>query len=328
MHDEPDLNRQQLAQAVTDGYDLPVDDLEFLATGSDVRSFSYRMDSGDRRFYLKVRTPSPDDPVRPETAAFVMSHVVDALAPHPSTLGSPWVAFEAYQLTLFPLVSGVDGWDFALSAEQGFRIGQCVRSLHDLTLPPGLPSLPRETFSDRWRDRMRSYLEEPIDQAGDLVAHQLLRLLSEKSAVLSELIDQAQALAESLGQETLPLVCCHGDLHSGNFLIADSGTIHPVDWDTLSLAPKEKDLMFLGAGIGGMLDDPKAVRSFYEGYGEVVIHQEALRYFRLERIVQDVVAYCDQLLLSPEGGADREISYHQLARQFEDGAVVEVALRT
>jgi len=40
------------------------------------------------------------------------------------------------------------------------------------------------------------------------------------------------------------------DIHLWNLLIDDrTGALHVVDWDTLIFAPKERDLMFIGAGL-------------------------------------------------------------------------------
>lgn len=143
-----------------------------------------------------------------------------------------------------------------------------------------------------------------------------------------DVINRTRALSETLKQQTFELVCCHGDLHSGNLLVDQHGTIHLIDWDTLSLAPKEKDLMFLGGGIGGMLDDKEGTIYFYEGYGRVEVNPTALKYFRFERIVQDVVAYCEQLLETSEGGADRATMLGQVISQFENGGVIDIAYHT
>ena len=51
------------------------------------------------------------------------------------------------------------------------------------------------------------------------------------------------------------------------------GTAHPVGWD----------------------NPPFAAELFARGYGPCQICVNALRYFRLERIVHDVVAFCGQL---------------------------------
>ncbi|MDQ2996735.1 MAG: aminoglycoside phosphotransferase family protein, partial [Chloroflexota bacterium] len=102
-------------------------------------------------------------------------------------------------------------------------------------------------------------------------------------------------------------------------------TLFIVDWDTLILAPKERDLMFVGAGIDAVWRSERERALFYQGYGAAKIDSQALAYYRYERIVEDIVAYCQQLLLTDEGGQDRQEGLRQLVGQFEPGAVIEIA---
>ncbi|MBK8027443.1 MAG: hypothetical protein IPK19_40150 [Chloroflexi bacterium] len=50
-----------------------------------------------------------------------------------------------------------------------------------------------------------------------------------------------------------------------------------------------------------------------------------MAYYRCERIVQDVYAYCLQILFTEGESADRRNGLEQLRSQFEPGAVVDRA---
>ncbi len=67
---------------------------------------------------------------------------------------------------------------------------------------------------------------------------------------------------------------------------------------------------------------------FYEGYGKTEIDLKALVYYRYERIIQDLAAMGEQLLLTTEGGADRERSYGWFTSNFEPGSAIEIAAKT
>jgi len=54
----------------------------------------------------------------------------------------------------------------------------------------------------------------------------------------------------------------------------------------------------------------------------------ALTYYRYERIIQDIAAFCEQLLLSVAGGEDREQSYLYFTGQFLPNHEVEIACKT
>ena len=113
---------------------------------------------------------------------------------------------------------------------------------------------------------------------------------------------------------------CHADIHPGNLLIAEHGALFIVDWDDPIFAPKERDLMFFGAGVSGGWDAESDETLFYRGYGATDVDLAALAYYRYERIVTDIAAFGQQLLLTTEGGADREQSYRYFTSRFPAGS--------
>jgi spectinomycin phosphotransferase len=67
---------------------------------------------------------------------------------------------------------------------------------------------------------------------------------------------------------------------------------------------------------------------FYEGYGKTKIDFAVLAYHRYERIIEDLAAYGEQLLLTDEGGADRPEAYERFTGNFEPGQTIEIAENT
>ncbi len=108
-------------------------------------------------------------------------------------------------------------------------------------------------------------------------------------------------------------------------MISDTGELYIVDWDDPILAPKERDLMFIGGGIDEIWKSEREETVFYEGYGKADINLSALAYYRYERVIEDLVVICEQLLLTDEGGADRERSYGWFISNFEPGSTIEIA---
>jgi len=121
---------------------------------------------------------------------------------------------------------------------------------------------------------------------------------------------------------------CHSDLHAGNVLVGDNDRISIVDWDTLILAPKERDLMFIGGGVGHVWNQPQEEALFYEGYGLKDIDLVALAYYRYERIAKDVLEFRDQMFDATASAEDREEGLRQMQSQFLPGDVVAIAHRS
>ena len=99
--------------------------------------------------------------------------------------------------------------------------------------------------------------------------------------------------------------------------------VHPA---STFLAPKERDLMFIGGaqGFAGHTAQEEETL-FYRGYGQTQIDPIALAYYRYERIIQDIAVFCEQIFLTNEGGEDREQSLRYLTSNFLPNNTIEIA---
>ncbi len=148
------------------------------------------------------------------------------------------------------------------------------------------------------------------------------------------MLDRTERFALGLRAAGPPFVLCHTDLHAGNLLLAADGRMFIVDWDAPLLAPRERDLMYPGGGQGFLGRSPREEEAlFYAGYGTVTVDLRAVAYYRLERIVEDLAAFCAQLF-NPEvgpgdaGNTDREQAVRWAMSNFDPGRVLEIANRT
>jgi spectinomycin phosphotransferase len=94
------------------------------------------------------------------------------------------------------------------------------------------------------------------------------------------------------------------------------------------LALKERDLMFIGGGVGTVWNQPIESSYFYEGYGKTHINETMLFYYRNERIIQDIAEFTRDIL-SPELGNDVKLnSFNFFKSLFEPRGVIDIALYT
>lgn len=63
----------------------------------------------------------------------------------------------------------------------------------------------------------------------------------------------------------------------------------------------------------------------YEGYTQTKINQDAIAYYRFERIIQDIADYCEYIFLSDEGGDDRMQCFEHLQPVFLPNGAIERA---
>jgi spectinomycin phosphotransferase len=157
--------------------------------------------------------------------------------------------------------------------------------------------------------------------------------MKSKRDEITRIIDRAESLAAQLQSKPIELVLCHADTHGGNILLSDRDELFIVDWDYPILSDKEHDLMFVGGGfIGAGMDDivrrNQEEALFYDGYGKTEINFAALAYYRYDRIINDISAYCEQLLLTDAGGADREPAFKSVTENFELNGMIASADET
>jgi spectinomycin phosphotransferase len=67
---------------------------------------------------------------------------------------------------------------------------------------------------------------------------------------------------------------------------------------------------------------------FYRGYGQTQINPSALAYYRYERIIEDIAAFCQFIFLTSAGGEDREQSLNYLMSNFLPGNTIEIAYKS
>lgn len=329
MSPNSDVAARTLIEYVRKVYGLHGWQLTPLA-GADAEATVYRVDSDEGRYFLKLRRGQPGNTV-PLARHLADSGITQVIAPLRPRDRQSSTRIGDLSAILYPFIEGEDGFRRPLNEEQWTALGAAVRAVHDVKLPPSISeSMRHEAYSDAWRRKVRGYLTAvPSEGPEDGVARALVGVLSSKRAEIARLVDHAEKLAGSVGRKALSTVPCHGDLHAGNVLVDSAGSLVIVDWDDPVLAPKERDLMFVGAGVGGTWNRPEESAAFYRGYGSTSVDAEALAYYRSERIVEDVAVYCDRLLLNGgDEGAERERSLRRLVDQFRPNDVVEIAERT
>lgn len=231
-------------------------------------------------------------------------------------------------IAVYPFVEGVDGFSRTLEDEHWKELGKALRQIHELELPPAIKQrIRKETFSPRWRKKVKR-LESARSVASDEAALELQSLMQKYSEEIRSLVEGAESLSQKVQKLSTEYVLCHSDIHGGNVLIDKENALYIVDWDEPILAPKERDLMFIGGGVGNIWNQPREEELFYQGYGEVEIDKALLSYYRQERIVQDIAEYGEALLLSAEGGEKRGEMLKHFKDMFEPNGVVEIAMHS
>ena len=332
MLEKPDLQDEKLIACIQDAYGLRVVQVDFLPLGADLNTAVYRVVADDRTpYFLKLRGGIFDE-TSVALPKFLSDHgIVQVIAPLTTRTGQLWASLDIFKVILYPFVQGQDGYQVALSARHWVAFGKALKSIHTVVVPPTLFSrIQRETYSSQWRETVKTFMERVEDDSFDEpIAVKMAAFLRTKRDQILDLVGRADRLAQALHARSPHFILCHSDIHAGNILIDANGAFYIVDWDNPILAPKERDLMFVGGGQGFTGHTPQDEEAlFYQGYGQAQIDPIALAYYRYERIIQDISVYCEQILLTNEGGEDREQSFQYLTSNFLPNNVLEIAYKS
>jgi spectinomycin phosphotransferase len=327
MLTKPDIADKLIISRLQEEYNLRVTELTFLPIGADLRTAVYRVIAEDgTAYFMKLRRKFKDVIVR--VPLFLKeTGVQEIIVPFETKPSQHWADFGEYKIILYPFIEGKDGFERELTDQHRRTLGNALRKIHTAQISHELKeSIRKETFSTEWRDDMKSYQAQVEKNVfTEPTAAKLVEFMKSKRSEITRLIERSEQLASKLQSEPLELVLCHTDIHGGNILISNTGELYIVDWDDPILAPKERDLMFIGGGIDEIWKSEREEAIFYEGYGNTDINLSALAYYRYERVIEDLVVICEQLLLTDEGGADRERSYGWFISNFEPNQTIERA---
>jgi spectinomycin phosphotransferase len=326
MLEKPGLDEDRLIAHLRTTFGLPIAAIDFLPLGADANTAVYRAMTGDGApYFVKLRAGAFEELSVMLPAYLHNQGMAEIIAPLPTLDRRTFSRIAAYAVIVYPFVTGEDGYTVELTDAQWSRFGVAMHRLHTVTLPPALHSrLPRVAFSARWRDAVMHYLQRATtDRFADPLAADLAAFLRANRDETLDLLRRSAHSATLLQERPLDLVVCHTDIHAGNLLIAGDGSLYIVDWDNPTLAPKERDLMFIGGaqGFAGRSAAEELDR-FYCGYGATELDPVALAYFRYERILEDIALYCDDIWSSNDDSADRRQALAYMKTNFRpDGAI-------
>jgi spectinomycin phosphotransferase len=331
MLEKPDLPDEIIMACLQAEYALKVVQVNFLPVGWQYTAV-YRAVAADHAPYFVKLIRGVFDEGAVTVPKFLNDHgIAHIIAPLATKTGQLWASLDDFKLILYPFVQGHNGFQVELSDSQLVNFGRAVKGIHTAIIPPALlRSIQQETYSPKWRASVKTFLERvELDASGDSIAAESASFLKARRGEILDLVTRTGRLAEALQARSPAFVLCHSDLHAGNLLIDAGGAFYIVDWDNPVLAPKERDLMFIGGGfMGGGHNAQKEEALFYRGYGQTQIDSIALAYYRYARIIEDIAVDCEIIFLTNQSEADRAKALKSLKSNFLPNNVLEIAYQS
>ncbi len=323
-------SEQSIINCLKDYYDIKVHELELLPLGADGNAIVYKADTPNQSYFVKIRQGIHDDISIAIMNLSQNAGLQQIILPLTTAQGQQIQHIEDCTIIVYPFIPGKHGFDQPLTDEQWVILGAALKKLHEINVPASLQQrLRRETYSPKWRTAVRSLYDyikaKPITDAIEL---KLRDFMQDQAEVILKLVDNAEQLANKLQNDSSKFVLCHSDIHGGNIIIDPNNAIFILDWDDPIMAPKERDLMFIGGGVANVWNLPHEEVLFYKGYGKTDVNKAILAYYRHERIVEDIAIYGESIFLSKTNNETKLVDYNRFISMFEPRGVVDIAFET
>jgi spectinomycin phosphotransferase len=317
-----DVDERELIRALFDGWGLDVAGVEFVPVGGGSHHW-VAVDRAGRRHWVNV-----DDLDGKDFLGQTRDSVLDGLrraldtaralheaglefvaAPVPASTGEAVLPLDArYTVAVFPFLDGASG-EFGGRLEPAERdelVDVLVR-LHAAT--PTVASLARPVppaFSGRGALE-QALLDLDRPWVGGPFAEPARALVAKHADRIQHLAVTFDRLADRVMAGAGRRVITHGEPHPGNLFRA-GGRLLLIDWDTVGLAPPERDLWMVGGGLA----------RYAEASGRPV-DDAGIRLYRLRWLLDDIASDVSLFRSVHRETADTELAWRWLVRASESG---------
>ena len=294
-----DLAEDELAGVLTDRWQFDPASLAYQAVGFGSHHWLATNADGELLFAtvddLAAKLRTADDTTDAAfgrlRSAFTTAHslrtdagLVFVIAPIPGSDGEVLARLaDRYSLVVHPYIVGAQAGSDGEFTNRSDRIAALNMLVQ---LHRAHATRPRtDDFVVPHLDALRSMMGEPAAswRNGPYAerAHELLRA---QAVDLDVLLTAYDGLGRRVSARRDRLVITHGEPHAGNVMSTPDRGLVLVDWDTVLLAPPERDLW-------DMAEDDEAILDIYARATGVEIDREALTLYRLWYDLAEVGGY-------------------------------------
>jgi len=148
-------------------------------------------------------------------------------------------AGEGWWLSITPYVAGRSGDGAYRNDVERLQVATLLGTLHS-TKPP--VQLPRWTPKHTWPDALAALDDLGRPWTSGPMAEEMRELFGTHDEQIRTWMTEFRHLCHDILPGDEPWVVTHGEPHTSNVRWADDGRLLLIDWDTVALAPRERDL--------------------------------------------------------------------------------------
>ncbi|HKZ30018.1 MAG TPA: phosphotransferase [Acidimicrobiia bacterium] len=228
------------------------------------------------------------------------------VGPIPTLAGEPLVRLNRrFAAALYPYI---DGQSFTWGDPRGATHRSDLLNLI-VTLHTAPTTATRHAITDDFavphRDILASALDHEVaGRDGGPYTDQTLTLVADNAQKIQRLLVRYDDLVDEFRSRPTRMVLTHGEPHPGNTMLTHAGLVL-IDWDTVLLAPPERDLWILDAGDGSVV-------GAYSAATGITPLPSIFALYRIRWDLADTAAYVHRFWGSHAGTLDDDQSWDEL----------------
>ncbi len=320
-----ELETSALIAVLADDWGLDVEAVDYAAVGGGsyhwlvkdlegTRSFVTADDLDQKPWLGKTRESAFDGLRRAFDTVVALrdSGVGFVVAPIPTSQGETVRRIgPRHTIALFPFVDGEPGTFGTYETAERAALLAMLADLHEAT-PLAASVARRIDLALPGREKLEAALEA-MNQAwsGGPLSEPARRTLAPHASDVAELLALLDRLSADVATRGTDWVITHGEPHGGNVIRAGESYVL-VDWDTVALAPRERDLWML-------VEEPAEESTIYTDATGQRLDEVAVRFFRLTWALADIAAFTDLLRSPHDHSEDTEKAYKALTYYVTTG---------
>lgn len=217
-----------------------------------------------------------------------------------------------YSLAVFPFAEGACGlWGEQISRQDRGRLIRLLADLH-LRTPTVAALARRHEPGLAERAVLEAALAElDLPWSGGPFSEPARRELTAGADIVAAWLASFDRLAALVTERNAGLVVTHGEPHPGNVVRAGA-RFRLVDWDTVALAPPERDLWMLDNGA------PATLAAYSHATGRAV-DPDAVLLYRLAWVLADVASFVGTLRSEHRADEDTEKAWRAVRSLMRSG---------
>lgn len=262
-------------------------------------ALAFKISDGNNVYFLKVYDKS-----RPSTSkliAFINQYasILVWLDNHTKLKGKTPIPISTFEgeykceddsnvYLLYTYIDGDTVGNKNMSDKQIKELAEIISTLHSYGSHqiPFSTNLMVEDFELPYLNDFEIILQKKIEEIPQIIKEPITKYRQ----TLVNRIGDIKNLSNQLKSSNLDFSLCHTDIHNWNLMQTDRLIL--IDWEGLKLAPVEADIMFL-------IDKPyfdKFISIYQKTHRRYVINEDAIKYYRFQRNLEDIWEFIEQLL--------------------------------